>query len=679
MSTRTISSYFQGVNGKPPAGARVDIELAGPVLKEGISVLAVASIALTVSGGDINPTTGYWEASVIDSETTGQAIRVRESVNSASVRANAYEIPAGESTLDLRTLTPVTSANANTPFLTNKAHREDRNSPHYGHPEMQAQIDEIAKGATNAETAQARVDRHGGSYESLKQRLDSEQQALEDAAVDANEVAYATLKERLDSEQQAFEQAADELAAGRTDVDAVAQASLKAAMDANAKFSQPGAGAVSRTLKEKARDVVSVKDYGALGNGATDDTAAFQAALNSLSNGGVLYVPKGNYLLTSLSVPAYVLIQGETPSNNSNTTHGTVLTCTNGAAPFINFTGPGCTVRNLTLIRQGDARDNNGIFAGAKIGRPRVELCHVRGFDKGFYGYDVGQAEIVGSTFSFCNTGIHLASGSADGFIQDVVAYSNSRGLHLDGGSNDNRILGGKYEWNSGEGLLITNCSAIVICNAIFDRNGGPGISIKGNATRGNASIVNCVLRRNGKNDIGDDVSNLHVQSCVQPVILMGNFFNKGANDDGSGTTTPQYAVRFVNPSTEVTMVGNSLTLGYTVSDISGASNVTEFRGITGNTVRVNTITEVTPDAGITVDGVLLKDGSIVLPSGAVINSEGLIKIQRGGVDYLITSDSKLSIPVRILAGGLPTSTAGLSSGELWVDIADGNTVKRVP
>lgn len=46
---------------------------------------------------------------------------------------------------------------------------------------------------------------------------------------------------------------------------------------------------------------VSVKDYGAVGNGSTDDTAAVQAAVDAViaANGGSLFFPRGSYLVTS--------------------------------------------------------------------------------------------------------------------------------------------------------------------------------------------------------------------------------------------------------------------------------------------------------------------------------------------------------------------------------------------
>jgi hypothetical protein len=56
-----------------------------------------------------------------------------------------------------------------------------------------------------------------------------------------------------------------------------------------------------RALRDRAADVVNVKDFGAVGDGVADDTAAIQAALNT---GKTALVPAGTYKVTSqLQVP----------------------------------------------------------------------------------------------------------------------------------------------------------------------------------------------------------------------------------------------------------------------------------------------------------------------------------------------------------------------------------------
>lgn len=74
-------------------------------------------------------------------------------------------------------------------------------------------------------------------------------------------------------------------------------------------FRQAGAGAVPRTMLDKAREVVSVKDFGAVGDGVADDTAAIQAAINS-GKGAVIF-PAGRYRVTSnITVPANTTVIG---------------------------------------------------------------------------------------------------------------------------------------------------------------------------------------------------------------------------------------------------------------------------------------------------------------------------------------------------------------------------------
>jgi hypothetical protein len=58
-------------------------------------------------------------------------------------------------------------------------------------------------------------------------------------------------------------------------------------------YTASGTGAAARTVDSKLGDAVSVKDFGAVGNGVANDSAAIQAAIDT---GKKVYIPSGTYL-----------------------------------------------------------------------------------------------------------------------------------------------------------------------------------------------------------------------------------------------------------------------------------------------------------------------------------------------------------------------------------------------
>lgn len=111
--------------------------------------------------------------------------------------------------------------------------------------------------------------------------------------------------------------AAANLAAGAVTDPAVATPASPSAGISSTKLSflQAGTSAVYRAVQDRMRDVVSVKDFGAKGDGVTDDTAAIQAAINA-SYGRTLYfpLPANFYYLNSasgLSIVSQIRLIGE--------------------------------------------------------------------------------------------------------------------------------------------------------------------------------------------------------------------------------------------------------------------------------------------------------------------------------------------------------------------------------
>ena len=71
-------------------------------------------------------------------------------------------------------------------------------------------------------------------------------------------------------------------------------------------FKQSGTGAVARTVQDKARDILSVKDFGAAGDGATDDTAAINAAIayakTTAFEERTINFPAGDYWVSQINL-----------------------------------------------------------------------------------------------------------------------------------------------------------------------------------------------------------------------------------------------------------------------------------------------------------------------------------------------------------------------------------------
>jgi len=128
----------------------------------------------------------------------------------------------------------------------------------------------------------------------------------------------------------------------------------------------PRTGTVGRTLSVKLNEYVSVRDFGAVGDGATDDTAAFQAAYAACKQ---LFIPAGNYIitqkigsLTDNSSPQWVG-EGNATSKLSLGTNGGLqvsgIAWTVDSIGFYAGTGAGGAVVSCAL-ECGDTTSNDG-------------------------------------------------------------------------------------------------------------------------------------------------------------------------------------------------------------------------------------------------------------------------------------------------------------------------------
>jgi hypothetical protein len=70
-------------------------------------------------------------------------------------------------------------------------------------------------------------------------------------------------------------------------------------------FTQTGTGASARTVDSKLEDVLSVKDFGATGDGATDDTTAINNCIAAAGLTKAVYFPAGTYITSGINQNHY--------------------------------------------------------------------------------------------------------------------------------------------------------------------------------------------------------------------------------------------------------------------------------------------------------------------------------------------------------------------------------------
>lgn len=329
-----------------------------------------------------------------------------------------------------------------------------------------------------------------------------------------------------------------------------------------------GTGAVSRLLQAKLAERVSVYDFGAKGDATinspgtgTDDTVAFQAAMNyANTNGKRLFIPSGCYRLTAAlnidnsaqsTFPDPRLdIEGEGPQNS-------ILQWDNGAATAglsikgsINSIAATSmqTVRDLSIIKADGTMTGLYLQSHAHC---TVDNVWILGWNTGFENIDVQES-------SFRNVN---AQYNVIGMYADRSTFTLPNAL-----SFENCTFGN----NKQAGLDIQNCVTFVYKGGSIESNndlgGGPYTPIWGcrlnlTNTSVNEGQATCLFQgvyfeRNGSATVGKGLGDLVIINSAhdQVATVIGCNFNRGTT---FGTNQIQFSTSggFRN---KLVLLGNS-------------------------------------------------------------------------------------------------------------------------
>ena len=239
-----------------------------------------------------------------------------------------------------------------------------------------------------------------------------------------------------------------------------------------------GPSGLSRTIQSKLTDEMSVKDFGAIGDGQADDTAELQAALNAVCSGlgqahkgGRLYFNVGTYNISATIGPSSACEGVDIYGNDSEISNIGTHISWHGPANGVVFQAYGLSwskIHNLHIDGNGTA--GVGFYVWADTVAPvvvrsnqRNEFDHIYVRDiTGTPGYclqvgrlnhgdDVSQAYYTGFTLTNCHVGLFQGGDQtlANIYEGNTLAGTDTYGMQfMEGDINvdNNWFIGGSSQ-----------------------------------------------------------------------------------------------------------------------------------------------------------------------------------------------------------------------------------------
>ena len=310
--------------------------------------------------------------------------------------------------------------------------------------------------------------------------------------------------------------------------------------------------------------VINVKDYGAVGDGVANDTAALQSAGNAAIAANIpLLIPNGVYKATAAIVyDGSISIQGTGTISSSH------------------VVGPTVQIKNATKGYVLDVK-----FAGTAAVRDAV--------NRNLQIKDCSNMTIMGvETYGGGSTGIFIEGGNRISVTDSIVHDTLADGIHVTKGAASVSVSGNKVYSTGDDGIAVVSYLA----------DGAPctDVTIQGNTVKGGKARGITVA---GGIRIGITGNSINGTSASGIIIV---------EDTTYSTYTPTDVTVTANPITDAGQTLPRIGNGFGIEVANGASRVT----LTGNTVH----NSYNKGISVTSPGVNIIGNTVSLAGDAGIN-----------------------------------------------------------
>lgn len=440
---------------------------------------------------------------------------------------------------------------------------------------------------------------------------------------------------------------------------------------------------------------ITPQDYGAVGNGTTDDTTAINSALTAAGTAGQrVYFPPATYLIsTPLNVPSNVVMDAAQGLRSQIGTDAAPVAVLKLAA---SFAGNGAIVlpasssnqrlRNINVDGTLASGAVAGIYAAGLVHDVFIEDAHLYKLPGGGVNFlassgsptnfvmnrvtadtCTGVGFSLNTTVDFTMNECEAVSCTGNGYTLtsavDTTLLGCRAALNLIGFS----IAGAWSTGNGAGGAMLSGCST--------DRNSSHGLSITSTGTAP-ITVSGHMARRDGSNGTSFGVN---VSSATTPVTFHGLSVYPGVNDNGSGTNSP--VTGFQASGSTYVQLSSGFVQGATNAVVDGGSNTFFLQGpnigtATGTTASPTNPTTYSWSTPVALD-VTTQALGVVTPRahGAIAWTADPTTISTGanglvaGTIYLSQLQVNRSATAVKIYWGINTAGSGVTAGQNFIGL----------